>query len=37
MSLSSIISMLVILTIIVGGFIYFLTRAIKNEKSNAEN
>lgn len=33
MSTGAIISMVVILTIVVGGFIYFLTRAIKKEKS----
>ncbi len=32
MSTGAIISMIVILTIIVGGFIYFLTRAIKKER-----
>lgn len=32
MTTSTIISMIVILSIIVGGFIFFLTRAIKKEK-----
>lgn len=32
MSTGGIISMIVILTIVVGGFIYFLTKAIKKEK-----
>lgn len=31
MSAESIISMIVILTLVVGGFIYFLSRAIKKE------
>ncbi|NQZ75078.1 MAG: MetS family NSS transporter small subunit [Ekhidna sp.] len=33
MSLSAIVSMIIILSIVVGGFVYFLTRAIKKEKS----
>ncbi|MEO9485569.1 MAG: MetS family NSS transporter small subunit [Ekhidna sp.] len=32
MSTSAIISMIVILTVVVGGFMYFLTRAIRKEK-----
>lgn len=32
MSTSAIISMIVILTIVIGGFMYFLTKAIKKEK-----
>jgi preprotein translocase subunit YajC len=32
MSTESIFSMIVILTIVVGGFIYFLCRAIKKER-----
>ncbi|WP_462250262.1 MetS family NSS transporter small subunit [Ekhidna sp.] len=35
MSTSAIISMIVILAVIVGGFVYFLTRAIRNEKEKA--
>ena len=35
MSTGAIISMIVILTIVVGGFIYFLTKAIKKEKGGA--
>ena len=34
MSTSAIISMFVILTIIVGGFIYFLSKAIKKERNS---
>ena len=34
MTTSTIISMLVILTIVVGGFIYFLSKALKKEKNN---
>ncbi len=34
MTTSTIISMTVILTIIVGGFLYFLTKAIKKEKKS---
>jgi preprotein translocase subunit YajC len=34
MSTSTIISMIVILTIIIGGFLYFLTKAIRKEKQN---
>lgn len=33
MSTSTIISMIVILTIVVGGFIYFLTKAIRKERN----
>jgi len=33
MSSSAIISMIVILTIVVGGFIYFLMKAIKKERN----
>jgi hypothetical protein len=33
MSGQAIISMVVILTIVVGGFIYFLTRAINKERN----
>ncbi|MEN8249445.1 MAG: MetS family NSS transporter small subunit [Bacteroidota bacterium] len=36
MSTLSIISMVLILTIVVGGFVYFLMKAIKYEKSKAE-
>ena len=32
MSVSSIVSMLVIIGIIVGGFVYFLSKAIQKEK-----
>lgn len=32
MTTSTIVSMIVILTIIVGGFIYFLSKALKKEK-----
>lgn len=32
MSAGAIISMVIILTIIVGGFVFFLYKAIKNEK-----
>ena len=35
MSIGTILSMIVILTIVVGGFIYFLTKAIKKEKRNS--
>ena len=35
MSTAAIISMIVILTIVVGGFIFFLTKAIKKEKGKA--
>lgn len=34
MSIDAVISMFVILTIIVGGFIFFLTKAIKNERKS---
>ncbi|MFK7953525.1 MAG: MetS family NSS transporter small subunit [Ekhidna sp.] len=34
MSTSAIISMIVILTIVVGGFLFFLTKAIRKEKQN---
>ena len=34
MSTSSIISMFVILFVIVGGFLYFLSKAIKNERKS---
>ena len=37
MSIESIISMIVILTIVVGGFIYFLVKAIKKEVSIGKN
>ncbi len=37
MSTGAIFSMIVILTIVVGGFIYFLTKAIKKEKEGANN
>ena len=37
MSTLSVISMVLILTIVVGGFIYFLTKAIKHEKSKQKN
>ncbi|MEP1033324.1 MetS family NSS transporter small subunit [Ekhidna sp.] len=33
MSTGAVISMIVILTIVVGGFIYFLTKAIKKERN----
>ncbi|WP_420575215.1 MetS family NSS transporter small subunit [Ekhidna sp.] len=33
MSTGAIISMIVILTVVIGGFIYFLTRAIKKERN----
>ena len=33
MSTESIISMIIILTIVVGGFIFFLTKAIKKERN----
>lgn len=32
MSTGAIISMIIILTVVVGGFLYFLTRAIKKER-----
>ncbi|RED97954.1 MetS family NSS transporter small subunit [Marinoscillum furvescens] len=32
MSVSSIISMLAIIAVVLGGFLYFLTKAIKKEK-----
>ncbi|WP_420318622.1 MetS family NSS transporter small subunit [Ekhidna sp.] len=32
MSTGAIVSMLIILTVVVGGFLYFLTRAIKKER-----
>ena len=34
MTISTIISMIVILTIIMGGFIYYLSKAIKKEKDS---
>lgn len=34
MSLQAIISMILILTFIVGGFVFFLWKAIKNEWTN---
>ena len=34
MNVGTIISMILILTIIVGGFVYFLIRAMKKEKSH---
>lgn len=37
MTTTTIISMIVILTIIVGGFVYFLSKAIRKEKSLKEN
>ncbi len=33
MSGSAILSMILILTVVVGGFIYFLTKAIKKERN----
>ncbi len=33
MSLGAILSMILILTIIIGGFIFFLSEAIKNERN----
>jgi hypothetical protein len=33
MSTGAIISMAIILTVVVGGFIYFLTRAIRKERN----
>ncbi|WP_425391162.1 MetS family NSS transporter small subunit [Ekhidna sp.] len=32
MSTGAIVSMIIILTVVVGGFLYFLTRAIKKER-----
>ena len=37
MSTLSIVSMILNLTIIMGGFIYFLSKAIKQEKSKSTN
>ena len=37
MTTTTIISMLVILTIIMGGFVYFLSKAIKKENSLKDN
>ena len=37
MTLSSLISMILILTVIVGGFAYFLSIAIRNENSKKNN
>jgi len=37
MSTLSVISMLLILTIVVGGFIYFLMKALKYEKSKQKD
>ena len=34
MSIGAIISMIIILTIVVGGFVYFLSKAIKKERSS---
>ncbi len=36
MSITSIISMILILTTVVGGFVYFLSVAIKKEKEEVE-
>ena len=33
MSSTAILSMILILTIVVGGFVFFLTKAIKNERN----
>ncbi|SNT29354.1 hypothetical protein SAMN05421640_3243 [Ekhidna lutea] len=33
MSTGAIVSMVIILSVVVGGFIYFLTRAIKKERN----
>lgn len=33
MSTGAIVSMIVILSIVIGGFVYFLTRAIKKERN----
>ncbi|MEP0984245.1 MetS family NSS transporter small subunit [Ekhidna sp.] len=33
MSTGAIISMIIILSIVVGGFVYFLTKAIKKERN----
>ena len=33
MSTSAIISMIIILTVVVGGFVYFLSKAIRKEKN----
>ncbi len=33
MSTGAIISMIIILSIVIGGFVYFLTRAIKKERN----
>ncbi len=33
MSTGAIVSMIIILTIVVGGFIFFLTKAIKKERN----
>jgi len=37
MSLEAIIGMLLILSIIVGGFVFFLIKAIKKEKSHGQD
>ncbi len=34
MSTEAIFSMIIILTVVMGGFIYFLSRAIKKERHN---
>lgn len=34
MGISTIFSMIIILTLVVGGFIFFLMKAIKSEKSD---
>lgn len=34
MSLSAIVSMIVILTLIIGGFVFFLAKAVQREKSD---
>lgn len=34
MSIGAIISMIIILTIVVGGFVYFLSKAIKKERNS---
>ncbi|WP_370086263.1 MetS family NSS transporter small subunit [Ekhidna sp.] len=33
MSAGAILSMIIILSIVIGGFVYFLTRAIKKERN----
>ena len=34
MSTGAIVSMIIILTIVIGGFVYFLTKAIKKERNS---